>query len=746
MLSIRRIASQKPIFQTLVFRQFATAPPRSPLVISEEIQQAINDKKPVIALESTIITHGLPYPQNLQMHSDTEQIIRKEGGIPALTAFVNGVPRVGVPEEEVKVLAENTDGNHIKVSRRDIGYVMANGLMGGTTVAATMILAHMAGIKVFATGGIGGVHRGAESTFDISADLDELSKTPVAVVCAGPKSILDIPLTVEYLETKGVHVSTYGADGTNIPGFFTTDSGVSSPYNFFDTLEAAKIIQANSSMNLQSGTVWCVPPPDPIPSNLIHDVIDQALVEANELGIKGKATTPFLLDAIRREYPEVLKTNIGLVQQNAVIATRIASDLATLESGRPTSGGSGFMPASPSVPKKAARPQTVTPLAVVGGVAMDVTCGISGSQLGTSHPGKVTNSIGGVGHNIVLAIHYTGSKHGISPRLISAVGQDGDGNEILSHMEKVGLDTSGIKQDSKEGTARYVAMHDKSGDLVVACADMDIIQNLDVVHIGQQLTTAQPKWIMMDGNIGLEAKKEVLKYARDKSAQVAFEPTSVPKAAALSELNLPVYPNNSIALATPNTAELEAMFEAFHEKGRFDVDDWFPVIDGLALGADFRNGATMLSHQHRGLKAILEQGTLAQAIHMLPYIPTLIIKGGANGVVVFQLIDDIESAIHSQRSASNKTPGLFQKGNAASGNTKVGVYMQYFEPEEVGSQSIVSVTGAGDTLFGTLAMEIVKDESWLNDMGDKKSAVVSRAMNNAVKTIQSKDAVCKSIL
>ncbi|QNP97793.1 Pseudouridine-5'-phosphate glycosidase [Yarrowia lipolytica] len=331
MLSIRRIASQKPIFQTLVFRQFATAPPRSPLVISEEIQQAINDKKPVIALESTIITHGLPYPQNLQMHSDTEQIIRKEGGIPALTAFVNGVPRVGVPEEEVKVLAENTDGNHIKVSRRDIGYVVANGLMGGTTVAATMILAHMAGIKVFATGGIGGVHRGAESTFDISADLDELSKTPVAVVCAGPKSILDIPLTVEYLETKGVHVSTYGADGTNIPGFFTTDSGVSSPYNFFDTLEAAKIIQANSSMNLQSGTVWCVPPPDPIPSNLIHDVIDQALVEANELGIKGKATTPFLLDAIRREYPEVLKTNIGLVQQNAVIATRIASDLATLE-------------------------------------------------------------------------------------------------------------------------------------------------------------------------------------------------------------------------------------------------------------------------------------------------------------------------------------------------------------------------------------------------------------------------------
>lgn len=405
------------------------------------------------------------------------------------------------------------------------------------------------------------------------------------------------------------------------------------------------------------------------------------------------------------------------------------------------------MPAPSKAPVKAAKPPpTTSPLAVVGGVAMDVTCGISGSQLGTSHPGKVSNSIGGVGHNIVLAIHYTGSKHGISPRLISAVGQDGDGNEIVSHMEKVGLDTSGIKQDGREGTARYVAMHDKKGDLIVACADMDIIQNLDVDHVNQQLTTAQPKWIMIDGNIGLEAKKEVLKYARDKSVQVAFEPTSVPKAAALSELSLPVYPNNSIALATPNTAELQAMFEAFHEKGRFDVDDWFPVIDGLALGAEFRNGAEMQSHAHPGLKAILEQGTLAQAIHMLPYIPTLVIKGGANGVVVFQLVEDIESAILSHRSSSVKIPSMFQKGNAMSGDTRVGVYMQYFEAESVDAQSIVSVTGAGDTLFGTLAMEMVKDDSWLNDMGDKKNAVVSRAMNNAVKTIQSKDAVCKSIL
>lgn len=378
---------------------------------------------------------------------------------------------------------------------------------------------------------------------------------------------------------------------------------------------------------------------------------------------------------------------------------------------------------------------------------MDVTCGLSGTQLGTSHPGKVSNSIGGVGHNIVLAIHYTGSSDGISPRLISAVGEDGDGKEIIQHMKKVGLDTSGIKMDSTSGTARYVAMHDNKGDLVVACADMDIIQNLDVEHIEKQLAVAEPKWIMIDGNIGLEAKKAVLKSAKSSSAKVAFEPTSVPKAAALAQLDLPVYPNNSLCLATPNTAELQSMFEAFHEKGRFDVDNWFPVIDGMALGAEFRNGATMQSHQHSGLKAILEGGALTQAIHMLPYIPTLVIKGGSNGVVLFQLVDDIDAAILSQRSSSKKISGMFQKGNAKTAtDTRVGVYMQYFEADEVSPDSIVSVTGAGDTLFGTLALEMVKDDSWLADMGDKKQAVIARAMSNAVKTIQSSDAVSKEVV
>lgn len=197
---------------------------RLPLVINDEIQDALNRKMPVVALESTIITHGLPYPENLTMAREVEAVIRGQGAIPATMAFVDGKPIVGVGEQQLQRLAESKD--LVKVSRRDIGHVMSRKLTGGTTIASTMILAHRAGIKVFATGGLGGVHRGCETTMDISADLDELGRTPVGVVCSGPKSILDIPKTMEYLETKGVYVSTYGSRKTNIPGFFTADSGV----------------------------------------------------------------------------------------------------------------------------------------------------------------------------------------------------------------------------------------------------------------------------------------------------------------------------------------------------------------------------------------------------------------------------------------------------------------------------------------------------------------------------------------
>lgn len=207
------------------------------------MENALANKKPIVALESTIVTHGLPYPLNYEMAIEVENIIHQNGAVPATIGFVDGVPTVGLSDVQLELLAQpSTNHKPVKVSRRDIPYVMAKGLNGGTTIAGTMIIAKAAGIKVFATGGLGGVHRGGEDTLDISADLDELARTDVGVVCSGPKSILDIARTMEYLETKGVHVSTFGPAGTNVPGFFTADSGVPSPYNFQSAEEAAEIL------------------------------------------------------------------------------------------------------------------------------------------------------------------------------------------------------------------------------------------------------------------------------------------------------------------------------------------------------------------------------------------------------------------------------------------------------------------------------------------------------------------------
>lgn len=311
-----------------------------PLRISEEIQQAINDKsKPIVSLESTIITHGLPYPQNIEMATETERIIRSNGAIPATCAFIDGHPCVGLTERQLEYLGDQSLRPRTnKVSRRDIGYTMAAKVNGGTTISLTMILSHLAGIKIFATGGLGGVHRDGQFTMDVSADLNELGRTPVAVVCAGPKSILDIDLTMEYLETQGVFVGTYNDDKREvieIPGFYCRESGIQSPYSFSSFEEAAAIIhQQNNKMSLTSGSVFCVPPPheSSLSGDFITNIINHANDEAKAKGITGKKSTPFLLSKIAEaSQGRSVECNIDLVYNNAKCAAEIAKNLLLLE-------------------------------------------------------------------------------------------------------------------------------------------------------------------------------------------------------------------------------------------------------------------------------------------------------------------------------------------------------------------------------------------------------------------------------
>lgn len=311
-----------------------------PLVISEEIQQGLQENKPIVSLESTILTHGFPYPDNLALGKEFEQVVRDEGGIPATIAFLKGVPHVGLSESQLIELTENYQQAK-KVSRRDIGHVMANKLYGSTTIASTSMLSCMAGIPIFGTGGLGGVHREGQWTFDISNDLIELGRNPITVVCAGPKSILDIGLTMEYLETQGVYVSTLD-DGDHddpknieIPGFYARNSGVKSPNTFSDYKEIANIIYQQQSMDLQSGNIVCIPPlpEDSIDSEFINSIIVNANEEAKSLGISGKDITPFLLLKIgEMTQGKSLSSNKNFVKNNIKGATQIAKHLAELKS------------------------------------------------------------------------------------------------------------------------------------------------------------------------------------------------------------------------------------------------------------------------------------------------------------------------------------------------------------------------------------------------------------------------------
>lgn len=294
--------------------------------IGQEVAKAIAEEKPVIALESTIISHGMPYPQNVKTALEVEQIIRNHGCIPATIGIIEGEPVVGMSPEEIEEFGKR--GLSItKVSRRDVPTIVANKEWGATTVATTMIFAAMAGVEFFVTGGIGGVHRGAESTFDISADLEELGRTNVTVICAGAKAILDLPKTLEVLETKGVPV--FGYQTEELPAFYTRTSGLKVDHCLKDAAEAASILHAKRDLGLNGGVLVANPIPEEysMDPEVINKMIDQAISEMEEKGIHGKEATPFLLAKVAElTGGESLNSNIQLVFNNAVVGCAIARE------------------------------------------------------------------------------------------------------------------------------------------------------------------------------------------------------------------------------------------------------------------------------------------------------------------------------------------------------------------------------------------------------------------------------------
>ncbi|ODV84655.1 hypothetical protein CANARDRAFT_200464 [[Candida] arabinofermentans NRRL YB-2248] len=470
------------------------------------------------------------------------------GAIPATIAFVDGVPKVGLDEKDLAILADHKNDRKYKISRRDVAYIMANGLTGGTTIASTMMLAHKANIDVFATGGLGGVSRPFE-LMDVSADLDELSKTPVAVVCSGPKSILDVRRTMEYLETKGVPVATYldqsnpAGEQINVPGFYTRDSG--------------------------NGYLFCIPPPVDValPAELINNIIEETQIEADKLKVFGKDLTPFMLGRINQRTNGIsVKCNVDFVKNNAITGAKIAKELSYLRRGETRTS---FQPApinlSEATKKQKSSSTGPVSTAIVGSIALDSTSIIISStpSLGDSNPSKTHQSPGGVGFNVALACNASSASSSHTLFISAVNSNDIAGQTLLQTLRDHGLSTDGIFNITESGvnTAQYTSIHDSNGDLIISCADMSIVEKIPSDH-------------------------------------------------------------------------LNTIFESFEKSDRFNPQDpWFAVLDMLQIGSEMRNKLEVLGRKFPLIEKYMSQGILTQCFMLLPYIPKIIVKDGANGIL-----------------------------------------------------------------------------------------------------------------
>ncbi|KAJ5142148.1 hypothetical protein N7526_003143 [Penicillium atrosanguineum] len=720
------------------------------LQVSEEVRDAVATGKPVVALETTIYTHGFPYPDNVALASLLESVVRVNGGVPATIGIIGGVAKVGMSAEEIIELASTVENaSALKVSRRDLGYICGMGLAGkrihgGTTISGTMILSELAGIKIFGTGGLGGVHRGGENSMDISADLTELGRTPVTVISSGCKSFLDIPRTLEYLETEGVCVGTFadGREGSvDFPAFFTRDSGFRSPRTIQNEAEAAAIVYAQSKLPVMSGIHFANPVP--LESSVSKPEMDRIIEEAVRLAnVEGYHELSGGKSVI---------ANRALIENNVQRATRVAVELAKLEE-QDREYAARHMPAIPNIVQpnhdtakpqdafKAAQPAAppqveIADVMVAGSLAIDLSCDFTPfhNELAliapvphTSNPAVIGQSLGGVGHNVALAATYVGS----DVLFCSVVADDLSGRAALASLEKEGLSTAGVQVlPSTPGTrtAQYVAINDAKKDLVVAMADMGIVElpehRLDFDGFWEPLMErTKPAWVVVDANWHPEVLKKWSTIARKHGARVAFEPVSTAKSRRLFGRDATgtcatigpeqVVPNHTISLACPNRLELTSMYAAARETDLFESRGWWAVIDAMNLSpTGSRERLVYVTSA-----ALVDQGIPQQSIQLLPFIPCIITK--------------LEYAPYILARA--------QASDAPFG----GVYMRLFPPAvNLDPEDVVSVNGAGDTLLGVTVAGLAKkgDAARVED-------VISVAQEASRRTLTSAGGVSQELV
>ncbi|KAM9292624.1 uncharacterized protein RDI95_002425 [Morus bassanus] len=612
--------------------------------IQPSVQEALMEGRPVVALESTIITHGMAYPQNLSMAREVEEIVTTNGAVPATVGIFRGQIHVGLTDEELEFLASSK--NVVKVSRRDLPFVLSQGLSGGTTVSGTMIAAHKAGIPVFVTGGIGGVHRGGENTLDVSADLTELGRTPVAVVSAGVKSILDIGRTLEYLETQGVCVAAFG-ESREFPGFFSCQSGFQAPYHVRDEEEAAELIASALGLGLSSGVLIAVPCPQEraVSGQVIEEAIQQALSEARLKGITGKELTPFMLQKINELTDgKSLDSNLALIQNNARVGSCIAVALSKLQKAR----RKGNLPWREDTNP----PQPV----VIGGTNVDFIAKAQNPVIldgGQTNSGRVRRTFGGVGRNLADCL----SRLGQNPLFLSAVGKDEHSESILHYCHH--MDMRAVLQLEGKSTATYCAVITSAGELSIALGDMDIHHQITEQYVSQfKEDLCRAPLVCIDGNVPLSTIQYVCQLAREHQLAVCYEPTDENKA------SKPFLSDSWKALTyiSPNLQELRAINRTL----------------GNPLPAELPSR----------LEDVV-QSAVALARPLLAHLCCVVVTLGAHGVLLCG---------RSLGGSISLRPGAHGQTAATS------LCATHYPTIHISREEIVNVSGAGDSLMaGILA-------------------------------------------
>ncbi|KAG9222759.1 hypothetical protein CCMSSC00406_0004673 [Pleurotus cornucopiae] len=717
-----------------------------PVDIHPEVEAALAENRPVVALETAVVTHGFPYPENAKLAKSLEEIVRKNGSTPATVGLVNGRIKIGLKQSELELLAE-PEASPVKISRRDIAAAIVAKANGGTTCCATLIFAALAGIKVFATGGLGGVHRGGENTMDVSADLGELTRCPVGLVSAGVKSILDIGRTLEYLETLGVPVISYGKT-TDFPAFFSPKSGFQSPWNVDNPVSAAQILYTQHQLGLQNGALIACPIPEQYEAAgaSIQKAVEQAVAESEANGVNklGKAATPWLLMRIGElTKGESLASNIALLENTAAIGGQIAVQYAKLAQNSDIAHRDTTPAARPvvDIPSKQTSPEHPR-LLVIGCAAIDISAQASPdveSALAahSTIPGSVSLTLGGVGRNIAEAAHR------LSPtdtKLISAIGDDSFGRLLLSELDKMGLRTDGLVKCPGRTSVCNMTF-DGKGHLISGVADMEVIAELNEDKIANAIAETMPSIVALDGNLKPNLINRVVDLCSSRGIHIFFEPTSLTKATAI----LPAVTQNDLRTPgdkakisiSPNLLELDHIYNITRQSESPKASSWQTSYEAAFHGR-LGDGLADLASREDSFDGIWARGSIHRAVHLLAHFQHILMKCGEHGVVVVFRLDP-ETLAQSGWAKNDQLPPNAIVAEVASGEA---VVIAYF-PALV-AKTLVNVTGAGDSFVGALLASMMEHPSLFQEPKLLDDAI-HLAQQAAILTLASPLAVAPEI-